>query len=173
MEKVVLADRNDKVLGTMEKIEAHRLGLLHRAFSILIFNKRGELLIQKRAGGKYHCEGLWTNTVCSHPRSGESYEDGAHRRLKEEMGFDCDLEKKYCFIYKKKFDNGLTEHEYDCVFEGTHDEEINPDPKEIDAIRWVKIADLEKEIAQNPENYTEWFKQIVQKAPWDPDVPKQ
>jgi len=158
-----LVDEKDKVLGMMEKIEAHEKGLLHRAFSILIFNKKGELLLQKRAQEKYHCGGLWTNTVCSHPRAGESYEDGARRRLKEEMGFGSSLKKKYCFIYKKKFDNGLTEHEYDCVFEGIHDGEINFDLKEIDKIRWVKITDLTKDIAKNPKSYTEWFKQIIEK----------
>lgn len=173
MEKVVLVDKNDKKLGAMEKIEAHKRGLLHRAFSVLIFNNKGELLIQKRAKGKYHCEGLWTNTVCSHPRPGESYEDGAHRRLREETGLDCPLIKKYCFIYKKKFDNGLTEHEYDWVFTGYYNGEVNPDSKEIDEIRWISVGDLIKEIQKTPNDFTEWFKQIVRKALWNSDKRKQ
>jgi isopentenyl-diphosphate delta-isomerase len=162
-EEVVLVDESDNELGTMEKIEAHKKGLLHRAYSILIFNKKGELLIQKRASGKYHCGGLWTNTVCSHPRIDESYEGGAHRRLKEEMGFDCPLKKKYCFIYKKKFDNGLTEHEYDCVFEGIHNGKIVSNPAEIEEVRWIEIEDLKIRIKKNPKGYTEWFKQIVER----------
>jgi isopentenyl-diphosphate delta-isomerase len=160
-EEVVLVDENDHKLGTMEKIEAHEKEMLHRAFSVLIFNKKGKLLIQKRADEKYHCPGLWTNTICSHPRDGEDYEAGAHRRLREEIGFDCPLGREFCFVYEKKFDNRLTEHEYDCIFTGEYDGEIDPDPKEVSETRWISINVLEEEIKKSPDSYTEWFKLIL------------
>ena len=120
-EKVILVDKNDNQVGLMPKLEAHEKGLLHRAFSIFIFNSRYELLLQKRASSKYHSGGLWTNTCCSHPREGEDTLDAANRRLDEEMGIKTSLRKVYDFIYKAELDNQLTEHEFDHVFYGVCD----------------------------------------------------
>ncbi len=118
-EFVVLVDQDDQKLGLMEKQQAHVAGLLHRAFSVFVFNSKGELMIQQRAASKYHSPTLWTNTCCSHPRDNETYEQAAHRRLEEEMGFDCELEYKFNFIYKAHLENDLIEHELDHVFIGT------------------------------------------------------
>jgi isopentenyl-diphosphate Delta-isomerase len=159
-EFVVLVDREDNELGLMEKQQAHVAGLLHRAFSVFIFNSNGELMLQQRAASKYHSPTLWTNTCCSHPRENESYLEAAHRRLVEEMGFDCDLNFKFNFIYKANLDNGLTEHELDYVFVGTFDDEPNLNKEEVMAYRWVEMEDLKKDIIKNPQNYTAWFKII-------------
>ena len=161
-EFVVLVDQNDQKLGLMEKQQAHIAGLLHRAFSVFVFNSKGELMIQQRAASKYHSPTLWTNTCCSHPRDNETYEQAAHRRLQEEMGFDCDLEFKFSFIYKAHLDNNLTEHELDHVFIGTFDEEPQLNPDEVMAYRWVDLMDLKKDIEKNPQNYTAWFKIIFE-----------
>lgn len=158
MEKVVLVDEQDIVLGTMEKMEAHEKGLLHRAFSIFIFNEKGEMLLQQRAFSKYHSGGLWTNTCCSHPRENESYLQAAHRRLMEEMGFDCDLEEAFHFIYKKQLDKGLTEHELDYVFIGEYNDTITINPEEVNTYKYITKEDLLQDLQQNPYNYTEWFK---------------
>jgi len=155
---VVLVDENDKEIGVEEKIKAHREGRLHRAFSIFIFNSKGEMLLQQRARHKYHCGGLWTNACCSHPRPGESLNDAVHRRLKEEMGFDCELKEIFSFIYYVEFDNGLKEHEFDHVFIGLFDGEVKPNPDEVQDFKWVKIEELVKDIASNPDKYTYWFK---------------
>lgn len=152
---------HDTQVGTMEKLEAHQKGLLHRCFSILVFNSKGEMLIHRRADEKYHCGGLWTNACCSHQRPGESTLDAAHRRLKEEMGFDCNLEEKCFFIYKAKFDNGLTEHEFDHVLFGFYDGDIKPDPAEVSDYAWLSLKELKKRIDQHPENYTPWFRIIL------------
>jgi isopentenyl-diphosphate Delta-isomerase len=159
-EFVVLVDKEDNELGLMEKQQAHIAGLLHRAFSVFIFNSRGELMLQQRAASKYHSPTLWTNTCCSHPRENETYLEAAHRRLVEEMGFDCDLSFKFKFIYKANLDNGLTEHELDYVFIGLYDGEPNLNSSEVMAYRWVEMEDLKKDIAKNPQNYTAWFKII-------------
>ena len=159
-EFVVLVDQDDQKLGLMEKQQAHVAGLLHRAFSVFVFNSNGELMIQQRAASKYHSPTLWTNTCCSHPRDNETYEQAAHRRLKEEMGFDCDLEFKFSFIYKAHLDNNLTEHELDHVFIGTYNDEPKLNPEEVMAYRWVDLMDLKKDIEKNPQNYTAWFKII-------------
>ena len=161
-EFVVLVDQDDQKLGLMEKQQAHVAGLLHRAFSVFVFNSNGELMIQQRAASKYHSPTLWTNTCCSHPRDNETYEQAAHRRLQEEMGFDCDLEFKFSFIYKAHLDNNLTEHELDHVFIGTFDEEPQLNPDEVMAYRWVDLMDLKKDIEKNPQNYTAWFKIIFE-----------
>ncbi|MDR0282497.1 MAG: isopentenyl-diphosphate Delta-isomerase [Candidatus Peribacteria bacterium] len=148
----------------MEKLQAHQDGgQLHRAFSVVIFNWRGEILIQQRALDKYHCPGMWVNTICSHPRDGESYLDAAHRRLLEEMGFDCDLEEKFHFIYKARFDNGLTEWELDRVFVGKYDGEVIPDPGEVHDFRWISLGDLEEEMGKTPEFFAPWFKIIMER----------
>ncbi len=158
---VVLVDNKNRKIGEMEKLEAHKKGLLHRAFSIFIFNSKGELLIQQRAKSKYHSWGLWSNTVCGHPKPVERYLTAAHRRLKEEMGFDCALKKKDCFIYKKQFKNGLIEYEYDCIFVGKFDDTPKPNLSEVADWKWISISDLKKAITKNPEEYTYWFRKII------------
>ena len=159
-EQVILVDEFDKELGLMEKMEAHEKGLLHRAFSVFVLNAEGELMIQQRAFHKYHSGGLWTNTCCSHPRKGETNEEAAHRRLQEEMGFDCFLEKQFHFIYRAELDKGMTEHEFDHLFVGYYNgiPQINPD--EVNAWKWMSIEDLERDMDVNPDDYTEWFKII-------------
>ena len=155
-ETIILVDENDNEIGTEEKIKAHEEGKLHRAFSIFLFNSRGRMLITRRAKTKYHCGGMWTNTCCSHPKPGESVEEAAHRRLREEMGIDCDMKELFSFIYKAEFDNGLSEHEFDHVLVGKFDGEPRPDPEEADDWRWVSVEELEKEI-HDSEKYTPWF----------------
>ncbi|MFX4263469.1 isopentenyl-diphosphate Delta-isomerase [Pelotomaculum propionicicum] len=157
-EYVTLVDENDNAVGAAEKIDAHRDAKLHRAFSIFIFNSRGELLIQQRAKGKYHCPGLWANTCCGHPRPGESLEEAAHRRLWEEMGFDTRMVEAFSFIYKCEFENGLTENEYDHVFVGKWDGEPQKNADEAADYRWVSKDILEKDMKENPDIYTVWFK---------------
>ena len=158
MEYVVLVDDNDNQIGLMEKMEAHEKGLLHRAFSVFLFNSKGEMLLQQRAFSKYHSGGLWTNTCCSHPREGESVIDAAHRRLGEEVGFDCEIKKAFHFTYKSKLDSGLTEHELDHVYIGEYEGEINPNPDEVESYKYIAIDELKRDIHQNPQSYTEWFK---------------
>ena len=158
MERVVLVDEKDNPLGTMEKMEAHEKGVLHRAFSVFIFNNNGEMLLQQRAFSKYHSGGLWTNTCCSHPREGEKTIEAAHRRLQEEMGFDCKIEKVFDFIYKKKLDKGLIEHELDHVFIGEFDGEVCFNKEEVNAYVYVPVQVVLEEVNQQPEKYTEWFK---------------
>jgi isopentenyl-diphosphate delta-isomerase len=161
LEEVILVDENDNEIGLMEKMEAHEKALLHRAFSVFVFNKKGELLLQQRALHKYHSGGLWTNTCCSHPRKGEKVIQSAHRRLMEEMGFDCELELKHKFIYKAPFTNGLTEHELDYIFTGEYEVAPNPNPDEVASFRWIEMAQLQKEIEEHPENFTVWFRIIL------------
>lgn len=160
--EVILVNEKDEVLGSMEKLEAHEKGLLHRAFSIFVFNSKGELLIHQRAFGKYHSEGLWTNTCCSHPAPGETIIEAAHRRLKEEMGLSCQMQQAFHFVYKAELDNNLIEHELDHVVIGICDSnpEINPD-EAID-FKWVELSDLLIDVSKNPSNYTFWFKTILQ-----------
>ena len=157
-EMVILVDEQDNQIGTEEKIRAHEMAQLHRAFSIFIFNTSGEMLLQQRARSKYHSGGLWTNACCSHPRPGEDIEQAAHRRLEEEMGFDCVLKKVFHFIYKVELDHGLTEHEFDHVFVGKYIGPINPNPQEVENFKWISIDDLKSDIAHRPEHYTVWFK---------------
>lgn len=160
-ELVILVDEYDNELGVMEKQEAHVKALLHRAFSILIFNSKGELLLQQRAVNKYHSAGLWTNTCCSHPRPGETTEQSAHRRLQEEMGFDCELILQKKFIYKTTFSNGLSEHELDYVFTGIYDETPAFNPEEVKNIKWMSPTHLSEDLLVQPDTYTEWFKIIM------------
>ncbi len=157
-EKVVLVDKLDNEMGLMEKMEAHRKAVLHRAFSIFIFNSKGELMLQRRALSKYHSPALWTNTCCSHPRKGETYLEAGHRRLQEEMGFDCDFDKAFDFIYKADVGQGLTEHEFDHVLVGESDKlpDINLD--EVDEWKYMSFEDIQQDIKLSPENYTVWFK---------------
>lgn len=158
MEKVILVDENDQAIGTMEKMEAHEKALLHRAFSVFIFNSKNEMLIHQRAFSKYHSGGLWTNACCSHPRENETAEQAAHRRLQEEMGFDCEINHQFSFVYKAELDQGLTEHEFDHVFTGIYESEIKPNPEEVAAYKYISISDLKTDLSAHPERYTEWFK---------------
>lgn len=157
MEQVILVNTNDEPQGLMEKMEAHRKGLLHRAFSVFIFNNRGELLLQKRASNKYHSAGLWTNTCCSHPREQETVIAAAERRLQEEMGFTTPLHKIFDFIYQAPLENGLTEHEFDHVLVGYYNDSIHPNHHEVEAYRFVAMDVLEEELQQQPEQFTVWF----------------
>jgi isopentenyl-diphosphate Delta-isomerase len=159
-EQVILVNEQDEQIGLMPKMEAHEKAVLHRAFSVFIFNDKEELMLQQRALDKYHSPGLWTNTCCSHQRNGETNIEAGKRRLKEEMGFVTNLKESISFIYKAPFDNGLTEHEYDHVLLGTYNDkpEINLD--EVASWKWMKLDDVKVDIALHPEAYTEWFKII-------------
>lgn len=159
-EKVILVNEKDDQLGLMGKMEAHQKAVLHRAFSVFVFNKKGELLLQQRALDKYHSPGLWTNTCCSHQREGESNIEAGKRRLEEEMGFSCDLEELFWFVYKAGFDNGLTEHELDHVMIGYYDQDPKINKEEVASHKWMLLEDVKKDIDMRPELYTEWFKII-------------
>ena len=158
-EQVILVNEQDQQTGTIEKMEAHRKALLHRAFSIFIFNPKGEMLLQQRSKAKYHSPGLWTNSCCSHPRPGEPVEAAARRRLKEEMGFETALEKIFDFIYKTAFENGLTEYEFDHVYTGTYTgSDLNPDKQEVTDYCFRSMEDIEQDLDSCPEKYSSWFK---------------
>lgn len=167
-ELVILVDKEDKPIGEMEKMEAHRKGALHRAFSIFIFNSRGELLLQRRALDKYHSGGLWTNTCCSHPRPNEKTINAAQRRLMEEMGMTCDLSYQFHFLYKAEFENGLIEHELDHVFFGTSDVTPQLNLDEVESYEYKSLSDIKNDLALKPEKYTPWFKicfdEVLKKA---------
>lgn len=158
MEYVVLVDENDNEIGQMEKQAAHIDPHLHRAFSIFLFNSKGELLMQQRALSKYHSSGLWTNTCCSHPRAGETLEEATSRRLMEEMGMTCPMHEVYTFIYKASVGEGLTEHEFDHVFIGQSDDTPIINHEEVESWKYMTVADLKDNIQLHPEQYTEWFK---------------
>jgi isopentenyl-diphosphate delta-isomerase len=156
-EKVILVNEKDEEVGEMEKIEAHRKAILHRAFSVFIFNSKGEMLLQQRSVQKYHSGGLWTNACCSHPRPGEETTDAAQRRLKEEMGFNAPLKKIFDFTYKAEFDNGLTEFEFDHVFAGEYDGKIDVDPEEVSDYCYKNIEEIKQSLQSHSQKYTEWF----------------
>lgn len=158
IEKVILVDKNDNEVGTMEKQEAHVKGLLHRAFSVFIFNDKNELLLQRRAVNKYHSGGLWTNTCCSHPRQNEKTKDAAKRRLLEEMGMRSTLKKQFDFVYKAKLDNNLYEHEFDHVFFGFTNDLPIINPEEVEEYTYKTLEDIGNEMKTTPDKYTEWFK---------------
>lgn len=162
MEHVILVDQDDNPIGTMEKMEAHRKGVLHRAFSILLFNSKGELLLQKRSDHKYHSRNLWTNTCCSHPLPDEPMEQATRRKLKQEMGIDLQTEFIYKFVYQVKLDNGLIEHECDHVFIGTFNGLPVVNNEEVKDWKFIDINSLRADIEINPGNYTYWFKLIVE-----------
>ncbi|WP_034921443.1 isopentenyl-diphosphate Delta-isomerase [Gillisia sp. CAL575] len=162
-EKVILVNQKDEPIGLMPKMEAHEKGLLHRAFSVFIFNEKNELMIQQRALSKYHSPGLWTNTCCSHQREGETNIEAGKRRLQEEMGFTAELEDTISFIYKAPFDNGLTEHEFDHILVGNYNEQPNLNPEEAEAWKWMSLDDVARDMVNNPTIYTEWFKIIFEK----------
>jgi isopentenyl-diphosphate delta-isomerase len=146
----------------MEKMQAHSEGKLHRAISVFIFNSKGEMLLQQRAEGKYHSGGLWTNACCSHPMPNETTDDAAVRRLKEEMGLQCELKYAFHFIYKTKFENGLTEHEFDHVYIGTTDVQPVPDPQEVAAWKYMPVEEIKTELKKNPKQFTAWFRLIME-----------
>ncbi len=155
--EVILVNEKDEVVGRMEKMEAHRKAVLHRAFSVFIFNRKGEMLLQQRALSKYHSGGLWTNACCSHPLPGEETGMGAIRRLKQEMGFVTPIQKIFDFTYKSEFDNGLTEHEFDHVFAGIYEGKIEPDPAEVADFRYRSLNEIESSLTLQPDLYTAWF----------------
>lgn len=163
-EQVILVNEKDEQLGLMSKMEAHEKAMLHRAFSVFIFNEKGELLLQQRAKEKYHSPLLWTNTCCSHQRDGETNLQAGKRRLREEMGFDCDLKEVFWFVYKAPFDNGLTEHELDHVMVGYYDKDPVINREEVESFQWMTLEDVKKDINEFPEKYTEWFKIIFKES---------
>ena len=163
-EKVILVDKNDNQVGLMPKLEAHEKGVLHRAFSIFIFNSNYELLLQKRASSKYHSGGLWTNTCCSHQRNGESNIEAGMRRLSEEMGFTTRLKEVFSFIYRAPFDNGLTEHELDHVMIGNFNGPPTINPDEVASYKWMTLEAVKKDIELQPNIYTAWFKIIFKES---------
>ncbi len=159
-EHVILVNEKDQEIGLMPKLEAHQKAVLHRAFSVFIFNSENELMLQQRASNKYHSPNLWTNTCCSHQRSGESNIQAGTRRLYEEMGFTTSLKEITSFIYKAPFDNGLTEHELDHIMVGYYNEDPVINSDEVEDWKWMKIEDVKKDISLNPDLYTAWFKII-------------
>jgi isopentenyl-diphosphate delta-isomerase len=161
MEHVILVDKQDNELGTMEKMEAHQKGLLHRAFSILIFNSKGEMLIQQRADSKYHSGGLWTNACCSHPRPGETIVEAGKRKLLQEMGFVCDLNFSHKFIYRVELENQLTEYEWDYVLIGNYDEAPTINPEEAQSWKYQSLDSIKADVYNNPDDFTTWFKLIL------------
>jgi len=161
VDHVVLVDENDRVLGTMDKLEAHQTGALHRAFSVLVFNSKGEVLIQKRAATKYHSRGLWTNTCCSHPRPEESLIEATTRRLREEMGIITEPRFLYKFTYRIDVGEGLVEHEVDHVYHATFDGQPKANPAEVQDWKFVPLPDLLKDVAAYPERDTYWFRLIL------------
>ena len=161
---MILVDEQDRAIGTMEKLAAHREGLLHRAISVFIFDDQGKLLLQQRTADKYHSAGLWTNTCCSHPLPGENALHAAHRRLEEDMGMEADLSFVFSFQYRAAVDNGLTEHEIDHVFIGHGSTPPAPNPEEVADYRWLNLPDIESDVLAHPETYTAWFKLIYRRV---------
>lgn len=161
MEMLVLVDSSDRELGTAEKLDAHVRGVLHRAFSIIVWDSRGRMLLQQRDAGKYHSGGLWTNTCCGHPRPGEATHAAALRRLQEEMGFTCELTPLGTISYRAEFANGLIEHELVHVFRGLFDGTVVPNSAEAQAYAWATLDEIRAAIARAPEDYSVWFRQYV------------
>ncbi len=162
-EQLILVDADDREIGVGEKLGTHREGALHRAFSVFVFDRRGRLLLlQKRAATKYHSAGLWSNTACGHPRPGEATETAARRRLREEMGFDCELREAFAFLYRAEVGGALVEHEYDHVFVGAYGGEPAPDPAEVADWRWVSTGELRRALREEPRRYTRWLKLAVE-----------
>lgn len=162
--KVVLVDQHDNPLGEMDKLEAHQKGILHRAFSIFLFNTDGEMLIHQRAANKYHGGGLWTNACCSHPQWNEDIVDSASERLQFEMGMYGNFKKAFSFIYHSPVENGLIEHEFDHILIGHSNVQPNPHPDEVQDYKWMNQFELQKSIQQQPEDYTFWFKEAIKEV---------
>ena len=166
-EEVILVDERDREVGSSGKLRAHRDGALHRAFSVFVFDDRGRLLLQKRARGKYHSAGLWSNTACGHPRPGEATEAAARRRLREEMNFDCELREEFAFLYRAELEGGLVEHEYDHVFAGTFAGPLPaPDPAEVEDWEWVAVEDLRRAVGEDPARYSRWLRIVLEDGGW-------
>lgn len=164
-ENVILVDSNDNMIGSMEKYEAHEKGLLHRAFSVFLFNDQDELLLQQRALSKYHCGGLWTNSCCSHQRLGETNVEAAKRRLMEELGITAmDLQDTFSFVYKAQFDNGLTEHEFDYVLFGKFNGTPEFNEEEVAETKYLNRQEIQDAIQQAPQQFTPWFQLIYERA---------
>jgi len=161
---VILVDSKDYPIGTMEKLEAHQKGVLHRAYSVFLFNNNNELLLQKRAKGKYHSSDLWSNTCCSHPEPGEHLTTSAQNRLLEEMGITTSLQSLFSFTYKTKFSNGLIEHELDHVLIGRFNASPLPNPAEASDWKYASLKEISNEVKENPEAYTFWFKKIYKRV---------
>jgi isopentenyl-diphosphate delta-isomerase len=163
-DRIILVDKKDKEIGTELKMKAHEDGKLHRAFSIFIFNHKGDLFLQKRSSKKYHSGGLWTNTCCSHPNSGETIMFAAHRRLKEEMGFGCDLREIFSFVYKVKLNQKITEHEFDHILIGKFDGQPKININEVEDSKLASLDFLISDVKQHPDHYTYWFKKCYKKV---------
>jgi isopentenyl-diphosphate delta-isomerase len=157
-EKVILVNENDVPVGLMDKMEAHQKGILHRAFSVFIFDSSGKMLLQQRAESKYHGAGLWTNACCSHPRNEESTIEGAQRRLQEELGFTTGLREIFSFTYRAEVENNLIEHEFDHVFAGEFGADIHPNPEEVSNVRFLNMYEIKEDLARRPEQFTSWFR---------------
>jgi isopentenyl-diphosphate delta-isomerase len=158
---IPLVNSSDEIIGSGEKIDVHLKGLLHRAFSVLIFNQKGQMLIHQRALGKYHSPGLWTNACCGHPFIGEEMKNAAERRLLEEMGISCELEYNFTFQYRSMFENGLIENEIDHVYKGIFEGNFETNPDEVADYKWQNIIDIKKDIQLKPDSFTIWFKEIM------------
>jgi isopentenyl-diphosphate delta-isomerase len=165
-EQLILVDAQDREVGVKEKMEAHVEGALHRAFSVFVFDSEKRLLLQKRALTKYHSGGLWSNTACGHPRPGETTHAAARRRLREEMGFDCELREAFEFLYRAELDGALVEHEYDHVLVGTYEGEPAPDPSEVEDWRWVTMDELRRDLRERPNDYSYWLSVAVNRREW-------
>ena len=165
-EQVILVDEQDREVGAGEKLQAHRDGALHRAFSVFVFDPAGRLLLQKRAAGKYHSGGLWSNTCCGHPRPEEATQASARRRLREEMNFDCELRAAFEFLYRAEFENELIEHEYDHVFVGDFDGAFVPNESEVEDWRWATPDELRRDMRERPEEYTYWLRAALETEGW-------
>jgi isopentenyl-diphosphate delta-isomerase len=164
-ELILLVDADDRIIGTGEKLETHRRGALHRAFSVIVWNSAGRLLLQKRAAGKYHSGGLWTNACCGHPRPKENVRTAACRRLREEMGFTCKLSPLGTITYRAELDGGMVEHELVHVFRGFYDGAVTPDPAEAEDYRWLSLADVRADMTSRPERYSVWLREYLS-AQW-------
>lgn len=171
-ELVVLVDESGRDIGTAPKLEAHRSGALHRAVSVFLFDARGRLLLQRRADGKYHSAGLWSNTCCSHPRPEETPLNAARRRLRDELGVDAELSEAFSFSYFASLGNGLVEHELDHIFTGQFDGTPQPDPAEVSAYRWVTLADLKREMSETPDRFTAWLALVLSELLYRQVTPK-
>lgn len=165
-EQLILVDAQDRELGVKEKMEAHVEGALHRAFSVFVFDSEKRLLLQQRARTKYHSGGLWSNTACGHPRPGETTLAAARRRLREEMGFDCELREAFEFLYRAELDGALIEHEYDHVLVGTYEGDPAPDPSEVEGWRWVTMDGLRRGLSDEPQSYSYWLKVVIEGDHW-------
>lgn len=165
-EELILVDEDDREIGIGEKLSVHQEGKLHRAFSIFIFDDSDRLLLQKRAKTKYHSGGLWSNTCCGHPRPGEKTLAAAHRRLREEMNFDCELGEIFAFHYQTGFENGLIENEYDHVFVGRFNGQPEPSKAEAEDWKWITLPDLKQDLLEKPSDYTFWLRIALEKNKW-------